>query len=126
MLVDHSFVGIADLRRGLDQRVQNGFEFRAGLTDDLKHLACRGLIFERLFQIAGALAQFAQQPRVLHRDDRLRCKVLQQRDVLLRKWAYLISANDKGAYCSTVLPHCDPDDSPYTGRNHMRRSGNFP
>ena len=31
----------------------------------------------------GALAQFAQEPRVLHRDDRLRGEVLQQRDLLV-------------------------------------------
>ena len=32
--------------------------------------------------LLGALAQFAQQPRVFHRDHRLRREVLQQRDLL--------------------------------------------
>ena len=35
--------------------------------------------------LLGALAQFAQQPRVLHRDHRLRREILQQRDLLVGK-----------------------------------------
>ena len=75
--MDHGFVGIADPRRGLDQRLQHGFEIRAGSTDDLQHIARRGLIFERLFELVRAFAQFTEQPRVLHRDHRLRREILQ-------------------------------------------------
>src|SRR6185369_3668070 len=34
------------------------------------------------------LAQFADQPRILHRDSRLRREVLEQRDLLVGEWAY--------------------------------------
>jgi hypothetical protein len=43
--------------------------------DDLQHLGGRGLLFERL-------ARLGDQPRVLHRDDRLRGEILYQRDLL--------------------------------------------
>src|SRR5215472_10047356 len=42
----------------------------------------------QLRHLVGALAQFAQKPRVLHRNDRLRRKVLQQRDLLVGKRPY--------------------------------------
>ena len=40
-------------------------------ADDLEHIAGRGLVFERFLEVAGALLQFTEQPRVLDRDDRL-------------------------------------------------------
>ena len=39
-------------------------------TDDLEHLRGRGLLFQGL-ELAGALAQFVEQPRVLDGDHRL-------------------------------------------------------
>src|SRR5215472_3751846 len=42
----------------------------------------------QLGYLIGALAQFTQQPRILHRDDRLRCEVLQQRDFFIGKWPH--------------------------------------
>ena len=41
-----------------------------------KYLGGRGLLLQRL-------ARLGDQPRVLHRDDRLRGEVLQQRDLLV-------------------------------------------
>ena len=37
----------------------------------------------QLRDFLGALAQFAEEARVLHRDDRLRCEILQKRDLLV-------------------------------------------
>jgi hypothetical protein len=45
-------------------------------ADHLQNVAGRGLVVERLLKIARALSQFVEQPRVLHRDDRLRGEVL--------------------------------------------------
>src|SRR5207237_525808 len=39
----------------------------------------------------GALAQFAEEPRVLHGDDRLLREVLQQRDLLIAEWPHLLA-----------------------------------
>ncbi len=58
--------------QGIEYRLQ--IEFR--LADDLQHVADRGLVFERFLQVARAVAQFVEQPRVLHRDDRLRREAL--------------------------------------------------
>jgi hypothetical protein len=52
-------------------------------ADDLEHVAGRGLVFERFFEIARASLQFAEQPRILHRDDRLVGKGAHQFDLPL-------------------------------------------
>src|SRR5262249_970088 len=43
--------------------------------------------------VLGALTQFAEQPGILHRDDRVRPEVLYQRNLLLRKRADLLSVD---------------------------------
>jgi len=40
-------------------------------ADDAEHIAGRGLVFERFFEVTRASLQFAEQPRILHRDHRL-------------------------------------------------------
>ena len=52
-------------------------------ADDLEHVAGCGLIFERFLELARAGLQFAKQPRVLHRDDRLVGKGAHQFDLPL-------------------------------------------
>ena len=49
---------------------------RRARIDDPQHLGGRGLLLQ-------CLARLGDQPRVLHRDDRLRREVLQQRDLLV-------------------------------------------
>ena len=49
-----------------------------------KHLGGRGLLLQRL-------ARLGDQPRVLHRDDRLRREVLQQRDLLVGERPHLLA-----------------------------------
>jgi hypothetical protein len=52
-----------------------GCTFGGRAADDVEHLAGRGLVFERFFEVARARLQFAEQPRILHRNDRLRREV---------------------------------------------------
>ena len=52
-----------------------------------KHLGGRGLLFQRL-------ARLGDQPRVLHRDDRLRREVLQQRDLLVGERPDFLAVDD--------------------------------
>jgi hypothetical protein len=59
-------------------RVEHRGEVARRGIDDLQHLGGRGLLVERL-------ARLGDQPRVFHRDDRLRREILQQRDLLVRK-----------------------------------------
>jgi hypothetical protein len=61
------------------------------------------LVFQRLLQILRALPQFAEEARILHRDHRLRRKVLQQRDLLIGKWADFLTKGGNGAEHGTIL-----------------------
>ena len=64
--------------------------------------------------LVGPLPQFAEQPRVFHCDDRLRCKVLQQRDFFLCKRSNLLSARHNPTQECAVLPQCHAQESAHT------------
>ena len=61
-----------------------------------KHLGGRGLLLQRL-------ARLGDQPRVLHRDDRLRREVLQQRDLLVGERPHLLAIDGDDAEQRLVL-----------------------
>jgi hypothetical protein len=61
-------VAAAQPRRRRDHRVEHRLQVERRTADNLEHVAGRGLVFERFFEVACALAQFAEQPRVLGRD----------------------------------------------------------
>src|SRR6516164_10750765 len=86
-------IGEHDAERGLAQPhrlFQHCVEHRREITgrriDDLQYLGGRSLLFERL-------ARLGQQPRILHRDDRLSGEVLQQRNLLVGKRPYLLAVD---------------------------------
>jgi hypothetical protein len=66
-----------------DHCVQHRLHIGGRAADDLEHVAGRGLVFERFFEVARARLQFTEQPRVLHRDHRLRREVLDEPDFLV-------------------------------------------
>ena len=76
-----------------DHCVQHRLHIGGRAADDVEHVAGRGLVFERFFEVTRAGLQFAEQPRVLHRDDRLRRKVLQQRYVLVAEGTDFLAVN---------------------------------
>ena len=53
--------------------------------------------------LVGARPQFAEQPRVLHRDDRLRREILQNGDLLVRKRLNLLAIGNYQAEQCVVL-----------------------
>ncbi len=61
-----------------------------------KHLGGRGLLLQ-------CLARLGQQPRVLHRDHRLRREVLQQRDLFVRERPHLLAVGSDVAEQGLVL-----------------------
>ena len=61
----------------------------------------------------GALAQFGEQPRILHRDHRLRREVLQQRDLLVGERPHLLAIERDDAEHAIVLAQ----------RHHQARCG---
>ena len=66
----------------------------------------------------GPLPQFAEQPRILHRDDRLRSEVLKQPDFLVGEWLYLSSSCADGTKKNTILPQRHPKETARTSNIH--------
>ena len=62
-----------------------------------KHFRGRGLLFQRLGQIVGALAQFLEQPRVLDGDHRLLGEVGDEIDLLVGEWPDFLAVDRDGA-----------------------------
>src|SRR5438105_5173590 len=62
----------------LQYRIEHWREVTGRRIDDLKYLGGRSLLLQ-------GFARLVDEPRILHRDDRLRCEVLQQRDLLVRE-----------------------------------------
>ena len=69
-LEDKARVGVADARRLFKHRVEHRSEIAGRGIDGLQHLGGRGLLLQRF-------TGFGQESRILHRDHRLRRKVLQ-------------------------------------------------
>src|SRR6516165_5160754 len=63
----------------------------------------------QLSYLIGALAQFVQQPRVLHCNNRLRGEILQQRDLLVGKRADLLAEDMEHAEQRLLLAQCDTE-----------------
>src|SRR5689334_25280312 len=67
-------------------RIEDRREVAGRGIDDLQYLGGRGLLLQRL-------ARLGDEPRILHRDDRLRREVLQQCDLLVGERLYLLPVN---------------------------------
>ncbi len=96
---------IADAGGILQHRIEDRFELAGRRTDDLQHLRGRGLLLQRFAEIAGALAQLVEQPRVLDGDDGLGREVLHQLDLLVGERAYLLAVDDDCADQFVILKH---------------------
>src|SRR5437764_5476891 len=83
-------IGLAEAHALLEHRVEDGCEIARRGVDDAKDFGGRGLLFQRF-------ARLGNESRVLHRDDRLRRKILQQRNLLVAERAYFLSINHKVA-----------------------------
>jgi len=104
--VDHGFVSLAEACGRLDQRIQYGLYLRARSADDLQHIARRGLVFERLLEVARALAQFTEQACIFHCDYRLCREILQQRDLFVGEQPNFLAIEPKCAQELVVLAQC--------------------
>ncbi len=82
---DQTIVSTAQAGSSLTEGVEHRLQIKGRAADDLEHIAGRGLVFERFFEVAGALAQFAEQPRVLDRNYCLCGEILQQCDLFVGK-----------------------------------------
>jgi hypothetical protein len=76
----------AQMHRLFQHRIEHRREVARRRIDNLQDLRGRGLLFQRL-------ARLGHQPRVLHRDDRLRREAFQERNLLFREWPNLLAVN---------------------------------
>src|SRR5947209_2696366 len=83
-LEDHPPACLAQLRRGLDERVQDYLQVEGGPANDLEDVSRGGLLLKRF-------AQLAEQPRVLDGDDGLSGEVSNQLDLLIRERPHLLT-----------------------------------
>jgi hypothetical protein len=65
----------------------------------------------QLRHFVGALAQFTEQPRILHRDHRLLREILQQRDLLVGERSRFLAPADEGAEHRPILSERHPQRS---------------
>ena len=81
----------------------------------LQHLGGRGLLLQRL-------ARLGDQPRVLHRDHRLRREILQQRDLLVGERPHLLAIDGDSAEQRIVLAQRHDQQRSGCRRDRRRRA----
>src|SRR5262245_59040572 len=64
-------LGLADSGRVREHRLEHWLQLARRTADDLQDLRGRSLLLQCFAHIVGALAQLAEQPRILDRDDGL-------------------------------------------------------
>src|SRR6516162_9997199 len=86
----------AEAVRLFENRLKDRLKLARRGIDDLQYLRRRGLLFQ-------SLARLGDQPRIFHCNDRLRGKVLQQRDLLFGKRTHFLPVDDEVTNKRTVL-----------------------
>ena len=79
------------------------------MSNNLQHLRSRRLLLQRFREIVGALAQLAEQPRVLDGDDGLGREICQQLDLFGAERTYLLPIDGDGADQFTLLEQRDEE-----------------
>ncbi len=82
-VISHQYAkgGVAQSHRLFEHRIEHGGEVGGRTVDDLQHLRGRGLLLQRLAEVAVAALQFAEQSGVLDGDSRLVGKSLEELDL---------------------------------------------
>jgi hypothetical protein len=87
---------VAQTHRPFEHRVEHRRELAGRGIDDTQYLGGCGLLLQ-------CLARLGDQPRVLHRNDRLRSEVLQHRDLLFGERAHFLAVDVDSAEECLVL-----------------------
>src|SRR5262249_42323780 len=109
---NHGIVRLTEARGILPYCIQHGLDIGWRAGDNLQHLTGCSLLFQRLGEIVGALAQFLEQSRVLDGDDGLRGEVFDQFDLLVGEAAYLLPIYANSTNELIILQHRDPNQRP--------------
>src|SRR6516225_11031244 len=91
--------------RLVQYRVEDGGEVAGGRVDDLQYLGGRRMIRQ-------GFARLVYEPRVFHCDDRLRCEILDERNLLFGEWPHLLARGDNLPEKSVVLAESHKQDRP--------------
>src|SRR5262245_32144743 len=97
--VDNGIVRSTQLSSRVDHTFQDRVQVESRAGDDVKHLACRRLVFERLGQLARARLLRLEQPRVLDGYDCLVGEGLEQIDLSAGELADLSTSDSDHANC---------------------------
>src|SRR5262245_50013343 len=95
--VDERHFRAAEAGGSLGQRIQDRLQIEVRTADDLEYIAGRGLVFERLLEIAGALLQLAIGLGAADGDHRLLGEGLHQLHLTVRQPAALSAPEDECA-----------------------------
>src|SRR5262252_4007709 len=77
----------------LDHGLQNRLQFCGRARDDPQDLARRGLLLERLGEVAVPRSELREQAHILNRDHRLVGEGPRELDLLLSEWTHLDPSN---------------------------------
>jgi len=103
----------------VEDRVEHRCQITGRRIDDLQYLGGRGLLLQRLTRLG-------QQPRVLHRDHRLRREILKQCDLFLAERAALEAIGADIAEQPAVLPQREHEQGAETSLPRGARSRAVP
>src|SRR5436309_8310400 len=78
-------LGLADRDGMLQHSLEHWLQLTGRTTDNLKNLRGRGLLFQRLAELARARLYIVEQPYILDRDDGLIGEGFEQCDLLVRE-----------------------------------------
>jgi hypothetical protein len=118
---DRSGLGAAKPGGRFGYCVQHRLHIGGRAADDVEHVAGRGLVFERFFEVARALLQFAEQSRVLHRDDRLVGKGAHQLDLPLGERLDPMAVKPDNADWLAVAQQRHAKHGASPGRHNLRK-----
>src|SRR5262249_15473583 len=97
--------GVAEMRGGLDERVENGLQLGNRAADDLEHVGGGGLLLQRF-------PQLVEQARILDRDHRLGSEVRHQLNLLGSERPHLLAVDANRAEQDIFLEHRHAEHRP--------------
>ena len=113
--VDRAGIGVGELHRLGDDGGEHGLEIERRVHR-LRDFAERAQFADRAAKLVGALAQFAEQPRILDGDDGLRGEVGDQRDLLVGKRTDFLAVQGERTDQFVLLQHRDGHERPHAAK----------
>jgi hypothetical protein len=113
--IQRTELGFAKARRVRQHGLENGRERAGRVADDPKDFRSCRLLLQSFGKIERALAQLAEQSRILDRDHRLIRETLQQSQLHLVERPQLVAIDHQGADGTACAPQRRADHCPNAG-----------